>query len=259
MTAQDDRLAALVKQFDGLVAQLIGGQPIHRAALWGQTLQESGANPAAVEMPGTSKGGIGLWQHTGSRRRDLEAYAAARGKPWSDAETQVRFACKELAADGPENRAWVQTCKTTSLQAATETVMGLYERPADWEAEIKKPGSTTANLPRRLAGATTALPICQTTQGTKPMNDTPTVPATPTVQPTTQSIADAIQRIETNLEAVIAKQAAAQGGIVAMLVPIAISFLERADLPHLIEAKVKEIDWAKLITSGIAMLSKKAA
>src|SRR5437899_407385 len=111
----------LVRPWDPLMASLLPHtRPLDRAAVWGQTPQESNCNPAAQEIPGSSQGGIGLWQHTGPRRRGLEAFAAARGKPWQDPETQVRFVCQELLGD--HAKTLIQVAKTSSVPAAAGTV-----------------------------------------------------------------------------------------------------------------------------------------
>jgi hypothetical protein len=180
-------LEQIVAQFDPLLASFIGGKPGHRAAIWGQALQESNFNPAAEEMPGTNKGGIGLWQHTGSRRLALVRFAQDRGKQWQDAETQIRFTASELL--GPESHAWAQTQKTSSIEAATETAMLDFERPA---VQGGPPTYGTARLDRRIDGAKRALAVILSQQGIKPMPDTPAQPSQ-----TEQQLATA----ETQLEA----------------------------------------------------------
>lgn len=68
---------------------------------------ESGLNPDINEIaplvPG-SRGGYGLNQWTGPRRRQFEAYAAERGVPASDLDTQLDFTLWEL--QNTERRAW---------------------------------------------------------------------------------------------------------------------------------------------------------
>ncbi|MCF7985196.1 MAG: hypothetical protein K9L70_12395 [Thiohalocapsa sp.] len=59
---------------------------------------ESGFDPSINEIapivPG-SRGGFGLFQHTGPRRKALEAYAEQRGVPVSDWQAQIDFALTE--------------------------------------------------------------------------------------------------------------------------------------------------------------------
>jgi hypothetical protein len=181
-------LEQLVKDWDPLLSELVPSlNPTHRAALWGQTLQESNAKPTAEEFLGQQKGGKGLWQHTGDRLRrtkpdapmGLMDYAASVGKPWSDTETQVRYTASELVPGGIRAHAREQLEKTTSPEAAAATAMAYFEAPRDWEKEIQHPGTTTANLPRRIDGTYKALAVIQAAQpGAKPVTDNP-----PTTQP----------------------------------------------------------------------------
>jgi hypothetical protein len=70
-------------------------------------IAESGLNPDINEIaplvPG-SRGGYGLNQWTGPRRRQFEAFAADRGVPASDLNTQLDFTLWEL--QNTERRAW---------------------------------------------------------------------------------------------------------------------------------------------------------
>ena len=74
---------------------------------------DPGINEIAPLVPG-SRGGFGLNQWTGPRRRALEAAAAQRGVPVSDLDFQLDFTMQEL--QGPEVRAW------RALQAAPDAV-----------------------------------------------------------------------------------------------------------------------------------------
>jgi hypothetical protein len=194
-------LQQLVKDWDPLLAQLLpGSSPLHRAAIWGQMGQESNAKPDAVEMPGTDKGGIGLLQWTGSRRREYEAFAAAAGKPWQDIETQIRFIAHELL--GSENHSWVQTLKTTSPDAAAETFMLDYERPA----------AATANLKRRINDTYAALAVIQAAQpGANPVTDTSNVTPVNAAATSTNALATWIKEHEVPAEQVIRSLLVAKG------------------------------------------------
>lgn len=70
-------------------------------------IAESGLNPDINEIaplvPG-SRGGYGLNQWTGPRRRQFEAFAAERGVPTSDLNTQLDFTLWEL--QNTEKGAW---------------------------------------------------------------------------------------------------------------------------------------------------------
>jgi Phage tail lysozyme len=205
------RLVALVKELDPEFESLVGGKPEDRAAIWGQVEQESNADPAAIERPGTNLGGVDLWQHTGPRRRAYEAFAAAAGKPWQDARTQMRFVAQELKTIYAH--AWNQICNVaTTLQSKVETAMGLFEAPASWQQEIKNPGSTIAGLPRRLQGAQWALSAINQLKGKPPVTDTS---GTTTTQPTptvaSNVLADWIKKNEVPAETVIRQLLVAKG------------------------------------------------
>jgi hypothetical protein len=246
------KLEALVRQLDPLFESLVGGQPEDRAAIWGQCEQESNANPAAIEKPGSSNGGIGLFQHTSHRRHDpfpngLEAFAAHYGKPWSDAETQLRFVGQELI--GTYAHAWHQiTTVATTLRTKTETAMGLFEGPADWQKEIGDPGSTTAGLPRRLQGATWALAVIQDLKRKeKPMSDTSGVGTAVVAEPVDQ-LAAFIKGKELQLEDLAKAWIKAQWPFVpSPLVDFAFaqidSKINSVDLVSLVE----HVDWSAIV------------
>jgi len=74
---------------------------------------DPGINETNPTVPG-SRGGFGLMQWTGPRRRNLEAFAAQRGVAVSDPDMQMDFLVSEL--HGSESRAW------RSIQSAQDTV-----------------------------------------------------------------------------------------------------------------------------------------
>lgn len=89
----------------GLVAR---GIPLPVAqGMVANMIAESGLNPDINEIaplvPG-SRGGYGLNQWTGPRRRQFEAFAAERGVPTSDLNTQLDFTLWEL--QNTERNAW---------------------------------------------------------------------------------------------------------------------------------------------------------
>ncbi|MDT1061197.1 phage tail tip lysozyme [Paracoccus sp. CPCC 101403] len=95
-------------------------------------LDESGLNPGINEQNPTvagSRGGYGLFQWTGPRRRSLEAYAAQKGVPVSDPGLQLDFLLTEL--NGPESRAWSQIQKAGSAGEAGAAIVNSFLRPAE--------------------------------------------------------------------------------------------------------------------------------
>ncbi len=223
-------LQRIVLQYDDRVRERIGGQDIHRAAVWGQSKQEANENPAAEERPGSDTFGIGLIQWSFSRHTQLVDFAYKRNKSWQDLETQVDFICFELGppdpmvpGSGAYHSKWLLIQRTTTLQAATETVMAYYEAPAGWQQEIKKYRSTTANMPRRLAGAqeafdaiqmlhkpATALPKPQE----KPMAEVPA-----TTEPSNAEILAELRALRQQVETV-GEQAAVKFGVPIMAVQL---------------------------------------
>lgn len=86
-------------------------------------IAESGLNPGineAAPLVAGSRGGYGLNQWTGPRRRQYEAFAAERGVSPDDLNAQLDFTVYEL--QGPEKSAW------EALQGAgdAETAARIY-------------------------------------------------------------------------------------------------------------------------------------
>ena len=75
-----------------------GVSPEHAVGMINNIQHESGfdagINEKAPLVKG-SRGGFGLFQHTGPRRRQLEAFAQQMGRPVSDWQTQLEFALQE--------------------------------------------------------------------------------------------------------------------------------------------------------------------
>jgi hypothetical protein len=202
------RLETIVGQFDPLLKSLIGGQNIHRAAIWGQAAQESNFDPAAEEIKGSDHGGKGLLQWTGPRfTNGLRPFAQQLGKPWQDAEAQVRFIAHELAPGGAENHSWAQTQKTSTVEAATETFMLDYERPA---LQGGPPTYGTARLDRRITGAKASLAVIQAANtGDGKVTDTSAI--APAAATRDNVLADWIKKNEVSAETVIRQLLVAKG------------------------------------------------
>lgn len=89
----------------GLLAR---GVPLHIAQgmvanMKAESNLQPGINEIAPLVPG-SRGGFGLNQWTGPRRRAFESFAASRNAPLDDLNTQLDFTLAEL--QGPERNAW---------------------------------------------------------------------------------------------------------------------------------------------------------
>lgn len=114
---------------DGLVQR---GLPPHVADAFVLNMQdESGLNPGINErnpiVPG-SRGGFGLYQLTGPRRRAYEAFAAQRGVDPSDVDAQLDFLVTEL--QGPEARAAQSILSAPDTATAAQAIVNDFLRPA---------------------------------------------------------------------------------------------------------------------------------
>ena len=122
------------------------------AGIMGNFLAESAMDPGIVEggshdladlVPGVREG-IGLLQWSYSRREALLAYAAAVGKPWQDAATQLDFMLSEINAGYGAMWAGLQLASdpraASRLFAETFVRPGVYgprdDHAADYHARI---------------------------------------------------------------------------------------------------------------------------
>lgn len=88
----------------------------------------SSINEQAPIVPG-SRGGYGLMQWTGPRRRQLEAYAAQRGVSVADPDMQMDFLLTEL--QGPEAAAWQRIQQAQTAGEAGAAVVNAFLRPSE--------------------------------------------------------------------------------------------------------------------------------
>lgn len=84
-------------------------------------------NEAAPIVPG-SRGGYGLMQWTGPRRKQLESYAASHGSNVSDLDTQLDFLVYEL--QGPEKAAYQKTLAAGNAGDAAAAFATNFLRPS---------------------------------------------------------------------------------------------------------------------------------
>lgn len=115
---------------EGLISR---GLPPHVADAFVMNFQdESGLNPgineAAPIVPG-SRGGFGLAQWTGPRRRELESFAAQRGGDVADPNIQMDFLVTEL--QGPEAGAAQAILSAPTAEEAAVAVLNKFLRPAE--------------------------------------------------------------------------------------------------------------------------------
>jgi hypothetical protein len=92
---------------------------------------ESGLDPGINERNPVvrgSRGGFGLAQWTGPRRRALERFAEANGQDVSNPDVQLDFIVHEL--NGTESEAYQRLLNTTNAGEAADAFLRYYERPA---------------------------------------------------------------------------------------------------------------------------------
>lgn len=114
------------------------------AAAAGHIYHESGNNPNAVHDGGI---GLGIAGWNGDRLENLKKFAADRGKPVNDFDTQVDFAIHEL--DHGEARAGAALKGARSVTDATTAFMH-YERPRGYTPDTPQAGDAYA---QRLSNA----------------------------------------------------------------------------------------------------------
>jgi len=122
---------------------------------------ESGLNPGINEVAPTvpgSRGGFGLYQLTGPRRRAYEAFAQERGVNVADPDAQLDFLMTEL--QGPESRAAQSIFATENPQDAAVAIARDFLRPAP------------ENLQKRVAQYTGGTNMARQPQ---PVSGTPTI------------------------------------------------------------------------------------
>ena len=108
---------------------------------------ESGLNPSINEIapivPG-SRGGFGLYQVTGPRRRAYEAFAQKRGVDPADPDAQLDFLMTEL--QGPESRAAQSIFATETPQDAAVAIARDFLRPAPENLQKRVARYTGGNM-----------------------------------------------------------------------------------------------------------------
>ncbi len=93
---------------------------------------ESGLNSGINEIEPLvegSRGGFGLAQWTGPRRRSLEAFAAERGVDVANEDMQLDFLMSEL--EGSESRAGSEILASQDTASAATAIVNLFLRPSE--------------------------------------------------------------------------------------------------------------------------------
>lgn len=107
-----------------------GVDKLDAAAVFGNAGAESGGFRSLQELkplvPG-SRGGFGIMQWTGPRRREFEAYCKKTGKSPTSMQTNYDFLFVELK--GPEGRVLSKLRAAKTLDEKTEVFMKTFLRP----------------------------------------------------------------------------------------------------------------------------------
>lgn len=141
-----DTGAASRKIYDRFAAA--GFTPEQASGAAGAFVGESRLDPSAVN-PGDGRDGsdsIGIGQWNSDRAKALKAFAASRGKPWNDLDTQIDFAIQEMQSNEAKAGGLLKSARTVDEAAAA---MLHYERPKGYEGGI----DVAANGRERLRAA----------------------------------------------------------------------------------------------------------
>lgn len=111
------------------------------AGVVGNLVQESGLRTDAIGDNGTS-GGLAQWHN--ERLDALKRFAAARGKKWTDLDTQIEFLAEEMRTSYADTYAKMQSAELPEIAGQIMT------------DEYEKPDSASANYSQRRANARAA-------------------------------------------------------------------------------------------------------
>ena len=124
------------------------------AGVVGNLVQESGLRTDAIGDNGTS-GGLAQWHN--ERLDALKRFAAARGKKWTDLDTQIEFLAEEMRTSYADTYAKMQSAELPEIAGQIMT------------DEYEKPDSASANYAQRQANARAAYEAMQS--GNKQADD----------------------------------------------------------------------------------------
>ena len=116
------------------------------AGVVGNLIQESGLRTDAIGDNGTS-GGLAQWHN--ERLDALKRFAAARGKKWTDLDTQIEFLAEEMCTSYADTYAKMQSAELPEIAGQIMT------------DEYEKPDSASANYAQRQANARAAYEAMQ--------------------------------------------------------------------------------------------------
>ncbi|MFC2251946.1 phage tail tip lysozyme [Labrys portucalensis] len=155
--AQSDQTSGLVRDREAAAMSYFIGRGYSReqaAGIVGNLVHESAGLAPSSRNPGDGSDGsdsVGIAQWNGDRARNLQAFAAARGKDWRDFGVQLAFVDHELNTDHAGVKAKLLATRTPD-EAAGVFVTD-YERPAGSQggAAASHGWDNRRNQARRLA------------------------------------------------------------------------------------------------------------
>lgn len=133
----NDTLKAIFTQLISNQANPINA--VQAAAIMGNMYGESGFNPTASEEPAGPGYGLAQWSSAG-RKANLNAYAAAQGKPVSDVSVQVGFLLQEY------NTKYISILKGTAFENATDISKATNAWMIGFEAPLVQTGTDPSAL-----------------------------------------------------------------------------------------------------------------
>ena len=149
------------------------GMPRHIAEAFVMNFKdESALNPGINEanpiVPG-SRGGFGLAQWTGPRRRELEAFAASSGRPLDDVDMQLDFLMTEL--EGSESSAAREIFSSKDAGTAAAAITRKFLRPLGKHADRRVARYTSGQGPSAGGGTGGGLSAAMNGGGSAPNRD----------------------------------------------------------------------------------------
>lgn len=176
--------------FNYFVSQ--GLSPVQAAGIVGNLQGESGRGlNTNTRNPGDGRDGsdsIGIAQWNSTRAQALKDYAASKGVPYTDLNTQLEFLHSELK--GPEKAAYDKLLAAQNPEEATRAMLA-FERPKDWNVPGSHP-QRTQYAQRALAayggGQPQPAPATPASPPSAPLVAQPPIfPAQPQAQPQQQA------------------------------------------------------------------------
>ena len=187
----------------------LGLTDIQAAGIVGNLGGESGLTAIQEVSPIAGRGGFGWAQRTGPRRVAFETWCSANGLNETEDEANYRFLIAELKdqiPNDPQSHVIDQVKKTTTVDAAVETVEAIFERPADLQSGLP----SRIQFARRALAAVTDSPSAPAPASPAPAPvQLPPPPSPPAPSPALEAAIAELQQQREVLEAQVVKLDAA--------------------------------------------------